>query len=34
MSELDKELRSRNVAIELTLKVTKKCDLLKWDEAR
>jgi hypothetical protein len=34
MSELDKELRTRNVAFELTLKVTKKCDLLKRDEAR
>jgi hypothetical protein len=34
MSELDKELRTRNVAFELTLKVTKKCDLLKQDEAR
>jgi hypothetical protein len=34
MSELDKELRARNVAFELTLKVTKKCDLLKRDEAR
>jgi hypothetical protein len=34
MSELDKELRTRNVAFELTLKVTKKCDLLKTDEAR
>jgi hypothetical protein len=34
MSELDKELRTRNVAFELTLKVTKKCDLLKKDEAR
>jgi hypothetical protein len=33
MSELDKELRTRNVAFELTLKVTKKCDLLKKDEA-
>jgi hypothetical protein len=26
-------MRSRNVAFELTLKVTKKCDLLKKDEA-
>jgi hypothetical protein len=34
MSELDKELRTRNVAFELTLKVTKKCDLLKQDKAR
>jgi hypothetical protein len=34
MSELDKELQTRNVAFELTLKVTKKCDLLKKDEAR
>jgi hypothetical protein len=34
MSELDKELRTRNVAFKLTLKVTKKCDLLKKDEAR
>jgi hypothetical protein len=34
MSELDKELRTLNVAFELTLKVTKKCDLLKRDEAR
>jgi hypothetical protein len=34
MSELDKELRPRNVAFELTLKVTKKCDLLKRGEAR
>ena len=34
MSELDKELRTWNVAFELTLKVTKKCDLLKRDEAR
>jgi hypothetical protein len=34
MSELDKELRTRKVAFELTLKVTKKCDLLKRDEAR
>ena len=34
MSELDKELRTRNIAFELTLKVTKKCDLLKRDKAR
>jgi hypothetical protein len=34
MSELDKELQIRNVAFELTLKVTKKCNLLKRDEAR
>jgi hypothetical protein len=34
MSELDKEFRTRNVAFELTIKVTKKCDLLKKDEAR
>jgi hypothetical protein len=34
MSELDKELQTRNVAFELTLKVKKKCDLLKKDEAR
>ena len=33
-SELEKELRTRNVAFELTSKVTKKCDLLKKDEAR
>jgi hypothetical protein len=32
MSELDKELRTRNVAFQLTLKVTKKCNLLKKDE--
>jgi hypothetical protein len=34
MSELDKELRTQKAAFELTLKVTKKCDLLKRDEAR
>ncbi len=34
VSELDKELRTRNLAFKLTLKVTKKCDLLKKDEAR
>jgi hypothetical protein len=34
MSELEKELTSRNVTFELTLKVTKKCDLLKKDEVR
>ena len=34
MSELDKELQARNLAFELTLKVTRKCDLLKKDEAR
>jgi hypothetical protein len=34
MSELDKELRTRNIAFKLTLKVTKKWDLLKTDEAR
>jgi hypothetical protein len=34
MSALDKELRTRNVAFKLTLKVTKKCDLLKKDQAR
>jgi hypothetical protein len=34
MSELDKELRTQNVPFELTLKVTKKWDLLKRDEAR
>jgi hypothetical protein len=33
MSELGKELRNRNVAFKLTLKVTKKCELLKKDEA-
>jgi hypothetical protein len=33
MGELDKELRTRYVAFELILKVTKKCDLVKKDKA-
>jgi hypothetical protein len=34
MNELDKELRTWNIAFKLTLKVTKKWDLLKKDQAR
>jgi hypothetical protein len=34
ISELEKELRTRNVTLEPTLKVTKKCELLKKDEVR
>jgi hypothetical protein len=34
IGELEKELRARNVTFEPTLKVTKKCDLLKLDEVR
>jgi hypothetical protein len=34
MSELEKELRTRNITFEPTLKVTKKCNLLKKDKLR